>query len=220
MAGKVIRMRLRVFAGLIALLFLLTSCKSAYYSAWEKFGVYKRDLLKRNVQAARDEEKAASEQFKDALTRIKEMYGFNGGDLEKTYNTMQRDYDRSVERANAVHKRVKDVDTVANDLFREWQKEIGEISSEKLRADSQQKLHETQRRYDEMFAALKRAEKSMDPVLTRFHDQVLYLKHNLNAAAIASLKGESTDIQAEISRLLADMNQAISTADQFIATLQ
>jgi hypothetical protein len=49
---------------------------------------------------------------------------------------------------------------------------------------------------------------------------VLYLKHNLNAAAIASLKGESTDIQNEISRLLQDMNQAIAHADQFINTLQ
>jgi hypothetical protein len=215
-----IGMTLRVFLALFVLIPFLSGCRSAYYSAWEKFGVYKRDLLKRNVQAARDEEKAASEQFKDALTRIKEMYGFQGGDLEKTYNTMQTDYDRSVERANAVHKRVKDVDAVANDLFKEWQKEIGEIISEKLRADSQQKLHDTQRRYDEMFAALKRAEKSMDPVLTRFHDQVLYLKHNLNAAAIASLKGESTDIQNEISRLLQDMNQAIARADQFINTLQ
>jgi hypothetical protein len=213
-------MKSRALVGLLVLLSVLTGCKSAYYSTMEKFGVYKRDLLKRNVQAARDEEKAASEQFKDALTRLKEMYGFQGGDLEKTYNTMQKDYDRSVERANAVHKRVKDVETVASDLFKEWQKEIGEISSEKLRTDSQQKLHETQRRYDEMFAALKRAEKSMDPVLTRFHDQVLYLKHNLNAAAIASLKGESTDIQNEISRLLQDMNQAIARADQFINTLE
>lgn len=213
-------MRSRALSGFLLLLSLLGGCRSAYYSAWEKFGVYKRDLLKKNVKAARDEEKAASEQFKDALTRLKEMYGFQGGDLERTYDTMQKDYDRSVERANAVHKRVKDVDTVANDLFREWQKEIGEINSEKLRADSQQKLHDTQRRYDEMFAALKRAEKSMDPVLTRFHDQVLYLKHNLNAAAIASLKGESTDIQNEISRLLQDMNQAINRADQFISTLQ
>ena len=214
------QMKSRVTLGFLLLLLTIAGCKSAYYSAWEKFGVYKRDLLKKNVQAARDEEKAASEQFKDALTRLKEMYGFQGGDLEKTYNTMQSDYDRSVARANTVHKRVKDVESVANDLFKEWQKEIGEMSSEKLRAGSQQKLHETQRRYDEMFAALKRAEKSMDPVLTRFHDQVLYLKHNLNAAAIASLQGESTDIQNEISRLLQDMNQAIARADQFINTLQ
>ena len=56
--------------------------------------------------------------------------------------------------------------------------------------------------------------------MNRLHDQVLYLKHNLNAAAIASLKGETLNIQAEITRLLQDMNAAIAQADSFINTLQ
>ena len=179
----------------------------------------KRDLLKRNVVAARDDQKAASEQFKDALTRLKELTGFEGGDLEKTYNALNRDYERSVERADAVHKRVKDVDQVAGDMFKEWEKEDREISSPDLRAKSSQQLRETRQRYDELYAALKRAEDSMDPVLTRLHDEVLFLKHNLNAAAIASLKGESTNIQAEIASLINDMNAAIAQADKFINTL-
>jgi hypothetical protein len=185
----------------------------------EKFGVYKRDLLKKKVEAARDDQKAAGEQFKDALTRLQEMYGFQGGDLEKVYRTLQSDYDHCVSRADAVHKRIRDVETVAEDLFAEWEKEIKEISTENLRSDSREKLRETRRRYDELHAALLRAEKSMDPVLRRFHDQVLYLKHNLNAAAIASLKGETTNIQAEISRLIEEMNNAIAQADKFISTL-
>lgn len=213
---------MKVRASLVWLLsfLVLMGCRSAYYSAWEKVGVYKRDLLKKKVVAARDDEKAASEQFKDALTRLKEMYGFEGGNLEKTYTALNKEYEHSVDRANTVHKRVKDVETVAEDLFVEWEKEIKEISSPSLRESSRDKLRETRRRYDELHTALKRAEQSMDPVLVRLHDQVLYLKHNLNAAAIASLKGESTDIQAEISRLLRDMNAAIAQADTFISTLQ
>jgi len=212
-------MKVRAWVGLLSIVICAAGCRGVYYSAWEKFGVYKRDLLKKKVTAARDEEKAAAEQFKDALTRIKEMYGFEGGELEKTYNTLKREYDRSVERADAVHKRVKDVEAVAEDLFTEWENEIKEISSSKLREDSRGKLRETRRRYEELHDALKRAEKSMDPVLTRFRDQVLYLKHNLNAAAIASLKGETTNIQSEISRLIEDMNRAIAQADSFISTL-
>src|SRR5437870_1929602 len=153
-------MKLRAWFGFLMVVSLLAGCRSAYYSAWEKFGVYKRDLLKRKVEAARDDEKAAGEQFKDALTRLKEMYGFQGGDLEKTYRTLQSDYDRSVTRADAVHKRVRDVESVAEDLFTEWEKEIREITSEKLREESRGKLRETRRRYDDLHAALKRAEKS------------------------------------------------------------
>jgi hypothetical protein len=212
-------MKSRAWVGLLLATLLLGGCRSAYYSAWEKFGVYKRDLLKKRVTEARNDEAAAGEQFKDALTRFKEMYRFQGGDLEKTYTSLNQNYERSVERANTVHKRVKDVETVAEDLFAEWEKEIKQISSDKLRASSREKLNETRRRYEELHDALKRAEKSMDPVLTRFHDQVLYLKHNLNAEALASLKGESSDIQAEISSLIQDMNAAVAQADKFIGTL-
>ena len=199
---------------------LLCGCRGTYYSVYEKFGVYKRDLLKKNVIKARDEEKETQEQFKDAMTRLKEITGFQGGDLEKHYDALKREYDRCAAKAESVHGRIKEVEAVARDLFAEWEKEIREISSENLRQDSRDKLRETRRRYEDLHAALKRAEKSMEPVLTRFRDQVLYLKHNLNAAAIASLKGEATNIQEEISRLLEEMNRAISQADQFINSLR
>jgi hypothetical protein len=212
-------MKPTAFLSLLLSLFVLVGCRSTSYWAWEKLGYEKRDLLKKDVTAARDDQKAASEQFQDALTRIKELYGFQGGNLETTYNGLKSDYDRCVARADAVHKRVRQVETVAADLFNEWEKELGQISSATLRDSSRNKLQETRRRYDELHTALKRAEGSMEPVLVKFKDQVLFLKHNLNAEAIASLKGESTNIQTEIARLIQDMNSAIAQADKFISAM-
>ena len=120
---------------LLALAFTV-GCRSTYYSTLEKFGVYKRDLLKKRVMATRDEQQAASQQFKDAMTRLKELYGFQGGELEKTYEALKADYDRSAERATSVHKRISEVETVAEDLFKEWAGEIQQISSETLRDSS------------------------------------------------------------------------------------
>src|SRR6478752_7254775 len=145
-------MKVRLWLLALSAAMMITACRSTYYAAWEKFGVYKRDLLKRKVEAARDDQKAAGEQFKDALTRLKEMYGFSGGALEKNYNGLQKDYDKSVARADTVHKRIKDVETVAEDLFSEWEKELQQISSSSLRSDSKAKLRETRGRYDDMHA--------------------------------------------------------------------
>jgi hypothetical protein len=205
---------------LILLLPGLFGCRSTYYSTMEKFGVYKRDLLKKRVVEARDDQKVASQQFKDAMTRLKELYGFQGGDLEKTYEALKKDYDRSAAKADDVRKRIRDVEVVADDLFKEWEGELRQISSETLRANSRKQLQETQQRYDDLHIALKQAEKSMDPVLTAFHDHVLYLKHNLNAQAIASLKGEATSIQTDIMKLINEMNAAIAHADEFIKQMQ
>ncbi|HWN96324.1 MAG TPA: DUF2959 domain-containing protein [Methylomirabilota bacterium] len=201
------------FASVIA---LSIGCQSAVYSTYEKFGVYKRDLLKTRVIAARNEEKEAGEQFKDALTKLREIYGSSGSNLEKTYDKLKSEYDGSVAKADAVHKRVRDMETVANDLFREWESEIKQISSASMKASSRDQLRQTRERYDDMHRALKRAEQSMDPVLIKFRDHILYLKHNLNAQAIASLKGEAVSIQNDIARLIEDMNVSIEQADAFI----
>src|SRR5262245_30213809 len=107
---------------LLLSLMSLTGCRNVMYSAYENFGVYKRDLLKKRVVAARDEEKGAQQEFKDALTHLKDITGFEGGELEKRYRLLQSNYDDAASRVAAVHKRVKDVETVGGDLFAEWEK--------------------------------------------------------------------------------------------------
>jgi len=212
---KPILLRCFVLLSLTALI-SLTGCRAAMYSAYEKVGIYKRDLLKKRVVAARDEEKGAQKEFKDALTRLKEMTRFDGGELEKRYRGLQSDYDDASSRVADVHTRIQDVETVANDLFAEWEKENRQIETPELRQVSRQQLNDTRQRYDDMLIALKRSEQSMDPVLHKLHDYVLALKHTLNAQAIAALSGESTKIQADVSRLIDDMNASIARADEFI----
>jgi hypothetical protein len=208
--------RLLIGGLLLVSLLSFTSCRNVMYSAYEKVGVYKRDLLKKRVAAARDEEKGAQQEFKDALTSLKELVGFEGGELEKHYRQLQSDYDSAASRVAAVHKRVKDVETVAGDLFTEWEKENAQIETESLRQVSRQQLTDTRHRYEDMLIVLKRSEQSMDPVLRKLHDYVLAIKHTLNAEAIAALGGESAKIQVEVARLIEDMNASIKRADEFI----
>lgn len=211
-----------VFSALVAAVLVVsaTGCKTAYYAAYEKFGVYKRDLLKKSVVAARDDQKQAQEQFKDALTRLKEITKFDGGAAEKAYNSLKGEYDDCVKRADAVHKRIREVESVSSDMFAEWEKENEQISSPELREPSRRQLADTKLRYNELHSALVSAEQTMSPVLTKFNDYVLYLKHNLNAQAIASLNGEATSIQAEIGKLLEQMNKSIARADEFVKTIK
>ena len=203
-----------------ALLVNLTGCSSVYYAAYEKVGVYKRDLLKKRVIEARDDQKEAQVQFKDALTRLKEITKFGGGEAEKAFNSLKSEYDACVKRADAVHKRIREVETVSTDLFAEWEKENDQISTPSLRDTSRKQLLDTKQRYAQMHTALVSAEQTMPPVLQKFNDYVLYLKHNLNAQAIASLNGEASSIQTEIGHLLESMNQSIARADEFVETMK
>lgn len=204
----------------MAILFSTTGCRSTYYAAYEKFGVYKRDLLKKRVVEARDDQQTAQKEFKDALTRLKEITKFDGGEAEKAFRTLKSEYDDCAKQADIVRGRIRAVESVAADMFAEWEKENGEIKTASLRDASRQELVTTKQRYDELHAALVAAEQSMTPVLTQFNDYVLYLKHNLNAQAIASLQGESASIQTEITRLIEQMNQSIARADSFVKNMK
>jgi len=66
---------------------------------------------------------------------------------------------------------------------------------------------------------MRGAEASMEPVLNNLRDYVLYLKHNLNAQAVSSLRKEVADIETEVSSLIQDMNRSIKEADAFIKTM-
>ena len=70
-----------------------------------------------------------------------------------------------------------------------------------------------------MLEAMRNAESKIGPVLSVFRDQVLYLKHNLNAKALASLQDESARIEMDVNRLVQDLSAAIAEADRFIETM-
>ena len=68
-------------------------------------------------------------------------------------------------------------------------------------------------------SAMRRADAAMDPVLTLFRDQVLFLRHNLNARAIGSLETELADIERATANLIREMERSIEEASRFIDAL-
>ena len=206
------------FAAVVPL--FLFACSSAYYSAMEKIGYEKRDILVDRVEEARDAQDDASEQFASALDQFRATVQFDGGDLEELYDRLNAEYEDSVTEAANVRSRIDDVEAVSEDLFEEWQAELAEYSNAEMRRNSEKMLRDTRTRFQQMMAAMRRAEQSMDPVLEAFQDQVLYLKHKLNALAIGALKGELDSIERDTARLIANMQKAIDEADAFIRSMQ
>jgi hypothetical protein len=213
--------RRRPIIVLIASAILISiGCKSAYYATWEKLGWAKRDILVDRVKDARDDQEAAKKQFKTTLERFQDVTNFQGGDLEAKYKKLKSEYDSCEGRVNDVKKRIASVESVAKDLFSEWKDELKQYESDELRRNSEQKLNETKQRYDQLIAVMKKAEVKMDPVLKRFNDQVLFLKHNLNAQAIASLQTTAATVETDVSALIKDMEASINEANQFISQMK
>lgn len=198
----------------------LCGCSTLYYGAMEKVGVHKRDIMVDRVKEARDTQADAKKQFLTAMEQFKSVVHVQGGELEKQYNALSASLRKSEQAAADVRKRIASVEDVSEALFSEWRSELKQYSSPTLKSASQQKYDATKRKYGELIAAMKRAEAKLEPALVPLRDQVLFLKHNLNARAIAGLSDELVSVQTNVDKLVREMEEAIGQADAFIASLQ
>lgn len=199
---------------------LLVGCSNVYYNTMEKFGVAKRDILVDRVGDARKAQEQAKEQFSSALEKFISVTRVETGELKNKYDQLNREYERSEERAKEVRDRIAAVADVSDALFGEWKKELKEYSDPELRRQSERQYDQTRRRYEDLMATMKTAASRMDPILAKFRDQVLFLKHNLNAQAIAGLSATSRGLQDDIARLIEDMERSIREADAFIRSMK
>ncbi len=204
----------------ITSLCLLTACQSAYYSAWEKLGIEKRDILVDRVEDARDSQTDAQVQFTSALEEFSALINFDGGELEEVYDALNEQYIDSEVAATTVTTRIDKVESVAEALFTEWEDELTLYTNNSLKRDSQRKLRDTQGKYKSMLRAMRKVESSMPPVLNALQNNVLYLKHNLNANAVGALQGELAVIKKDVKNLIDEMNMAIKQSDTFIASMK
>jgi len=198
----------------------LSSCKSLYYSTLETFGTEKRDILVDRIEDTRDDQTATKEEFQSALEKFKTVANVEGGELEAKYDELNSAYESAAARAQQVREDIEAVEDVADDLFSEWSSEIDEIGNADMRASSEKMLSDTKERYERLVGLMKKAEEKIEPVLGAFKDQVLVLKHNLNAKAIASLQGNLAAIETDVQTLVRDMEKSIQEANAFMSTME
>lgn len=200
----------------LSLVLTVVACQSAYYRTLESLGIEKRDVLVDRVEDARDSQVEAKEQFASALEEFSALMNFDGGELEARYKSLNSAFERSEAQADEVRQRIEAVEDVAEDLFDEWEDELQQYSDASLRRQSARQLADTRARYQQLIRAMRKVETRIEPVLAAFRDQVLFLKHNLNAKAVASLQGELSGIETDVARLIREMEASIREAEKFV----
>lgn len=196
----------------------LAACSTVYYETMEKFGVEKREILTDRVESAQQAQLEAKDQFASALEKFRSVITVDGGDLQEKYTRLNKELKAAEARAEAVHERIDAVESVAEDLFDEWSREIKQYENKRLAENSRNQLKATEARYAKLIDQMHAAESRIDPVLQVFRDQVMYLKHNLNARAIAAIETELSEVEADVGALIVAMDASIAEAQAFLAS--
>ncbi|MDH3533493.1 MAG: DUF2959 domain-containing protein [Gammaproteobacteria bacterium] len=211
----------RLVLGLPCILLLaIAGCSSVKYSALEKVGIHKRDLLVDNVEEARDAQTETREQLLTAYEELSALIGYEGGELEQKYERLSKQVERARRETEDLDEHLSDIDRVSEDLFVEWETELDLYNSASLRADQAQKLSLARKQFATMRERMQKARNRVDPVMAVLSDNVLFLKHSLNAQALSALRGQATLLEGQVDALIRDMQLAIEEADAFIARMR
>ncbi len=211
---------LRLSITALLLVFGLSSCSSIYYSFWETFGKHKRDLLREHIELSREDQIEVKGDFQDALEVLRATYPLPDSDLQDRYDTLKYAYEEAEDSAEDLRKRISSLNRIAQDLFEEWADEAQSMNNSSLRRKSLVSLNQMERGYEGLYRSLLDSEERLDPVLNELRDHVLFLKHNLNSTALGALQVEASNIERDISGLVAKIEETIADTDSFLQTLE
>jgi len=200
--------------------FFVGGCSQMYYAGMEKVGVHKRDIMVDRVEAVQESQEEAQEEFKSALEHFGSLVSIKNSDLKEAYEAFNDEYEDAKEAAQDLNKHIDKLEDVSLALFDEWEEEIGQYKNTKLKNQSKTKLRETKRKYNTMMRSMRQSEKNMEPILDTFYDNVLTLKHSLNAQAIGALEGEFNTLKGDIATLIEQMEHSIKESDKFIQEMK
>ncbi len=207
----------------LCLALALSACgtvQKAQYSALEKVGIHKRDILVDRIEKTSETQEETKQQFKSAYDELAGLVNVDDGGLEKKYKRMAKAVKASEEQAQELDDRITSVNEVANALFKEWQQELNEYQSASLRRTSEANLNSTKQRYAVIYKKMQMSQQRVEPVLKVLQDNTLYLKHNLNARAVSSLSSEVLVIEDKVGVLIRQMEASINESKNFIDAMQ
>ena len=208
---------------LILILANLAACGTAQkiqYSAMEKVGIHKRDILIDRIEKTSNLQEETKQEFKSAYEQLTELVGVTDQKFESHYKALARSVEEGEQSAEKLKSRIASVDQVAKALFSEWKAELEEYQSQNLRRVSEQNLNTTKQKYARILHQMNAAYAMIQPVLNVLQDNTLYLKHNLNARAVRGISNEVLSVEEKVKVLIEQMENSIAESKQFVQSMK
>jgi hypothetical protein len=120
---------------------------------------------------------------------------------ENTYKKLSQGVDQCDKKREAARKSAEGMKKEADKFFAAWEKEQEELTSEDIKARSQERLQFYKDRFTEMTDAMTAAGEAYEPFINSLRDQVMLLGHDLSEDGIAALQNEAKTLNANAERL-------------------
>ena len=146
--------------------------------------------------------------------------GDEGKDRRKLYKNLMKEMDNCDKRVEGVRKRTAEMNGAASMYFEERGKSVESIGSEDLRARGQARLEESKAEYAHILELGQAAGGDYQGFMAKLRDQVLFLGHDLNPDALASLDDDVKKQNKAATELYAKIDGTITAFNTYTGALR
>jgi hypothetical protein len=167
--------------------------------------------------------KAVSEgraQVQKTLDTYNSLVQGKAEDPKKAYKNLQKEMERCDDRVADVQRKRDEMQVEADKYFGDWNSSLAGISDPGLRKQSEDRLSKARAQYDGILEATEAAGADFKPFMTSLKDQVVYLGHDLNPAALKSLAGTASKLNGDATALFGKIDGAVSKANSYITAFK
>ncbi len=205
-------------AGTIAIGVLgMLGCRTgAYYSAMDKVGYERREILADRLQDARASQLEAKEQLGRALSSLRRIDTVPVSGLEDLHADLKHQAGDTKDALNDLRSNIASVDSVARSMFSQWGDDLARINDDTVRRQSAAKMRETQQDYNQLSASLRDTEHRLANVVPALQDQVIVLETSLRAGIRPGKTATLQEVRDQVSSLIEDLQGSIDRTQHFI----
>lgn len=196
--------------GASLLLIAPVACETTTPAPMEPFKRHRLESLSRTLDAARQALEELRQSLNKALDETDPALVPDGAPrqrLEDAYDQARRDLAVNQTKIRVARERLTQATRRGDDLFAEWDKEIGYYADAALQAQARAGYSRARERFDDAAAALARANELAPPLLVELSDRMLYFKHHRDQPDIVEPARTPARVQA-----MARTRQAVGDA--------
>ena len=123
------------------------------------------------------------------------------GDAVEGHKELVRAIDDSEDQTDDLRKSVERMQAEAEPVFNQWTKDLEGYSNPEMRQRSQARLAAARERYDAVVAAVTPVLVECEAVNQTLGDHALFLKHDMNPAALATIQDDVKKVAKEAADL-------------------
>lgn len=202
-------MKTRILAVTLTLLPLAASCSSlSGVFGGNDGGPESVDDLLTRIERVEAQTQLAQEGMRGAIGGLHGLLASDfEGDPLAAYEEFLERIDKSEARARDLRSSVSAMRSAAGPFFAQWSAKMNSFTNPEMRSRSQQRLTETNERYQNILFAVDPALADHDALNAGLRDQALFLEHDFNADSVKLL---TNDARA-LTSLAATLDQRLTS---------